>query len=49
VIRVRRLAGRPNSVALAVGAYLSAVAILVVPTIAVAVPWLNELQRLFAA
>lgn len=49
VIRVRRLAGQPNSVVLAAGAYLSAVAILVLPTIAVAVPWLNELQRLFAA
>lgn len=48
VIRVRRLAGQPNSVGLAIGAYLSAVAILVLPTIAVAVPWLNELQRLFA-
>jgi hypothetical protein len=35
-------------VALAVAAYLSAVVILVLPTIAVAVPWLTELQRLFA-
>ena len=49
VIRVRRLAGQPNSTPLAAAAYLSAVAILVVPTIAVAVPWLNELQRLFSA
>jgi Zn-dependent protease with chaperone function len=49
VIRVRRLAGRPNSAPLAAAAYLSAVAILVVPTIAVAVPWLHELQRLFSA
>ncbi len=49
VIRVRRLAGRPNSVPLAAAAYLSAVAILVLPTIAVAVPWLHELQRLFSS
>jgi hypothetical protein len=49
VIRVRRLGGKPNSVALAAIAYVSALAVLVVPTIAVAVPWLNELQRLFAA
>lgn len=48
VIRVRRLAGQPNSLALAATAYLCAVAVLVVPTIAVAVPWLNELHRLFA-
>jgi Zn-dependent protease with chaperone function len=46
VLRVRRLAGRPNSVALAAAAYLSAAAVLVVPTIAVAVPWLTELHRL---
>jgi Zn-dependent protease with chaperone function len=49
VLRVRRLAGRPNSVLFAAGAYLCAVAVLVVPTIAVAVPWLTELQRLFTA
>ncbi|MBI3216803.1 MAG: M48 family metalloprotease [Mycobacterium sp.] len=47
VVRVRRLAGRGNSVYLAAGAYLCAVAVLVVPTIALAVPWLTELQRLF--
>lgn len=46
VLRVRRLAGRPNSRTLAVCAYLSAGAILVVPTVAVAVPWLTELKRL---
>jgi Zn-dependent protease with chaperone function len=46
VLRVRRLAGRPNSVAWAAAAYLSAAAVLVVPTVAVAVPWLTELQRL---
>ncbi|MGA5465470.1 M56 family metallopeptidase [Mycobacterium sp. NPDC050041] len=47
VIRVRRLAGRPNSPLLAAVAYLAAVAVLVVPTVAVAVPWLTELHRLF--
>lgn len=46
LVRVRRLAGQPNSPALAAAAYLSAAAILVVPTIAVAVPWLVELKRL---
>ncbi len=46
VVRVRRLAGRPNSPVFAAAAYLSAVAVLVVPTIAVAVPWLTELKRL---
>ena len=29
-------------------AYLAATAILTVPTVAVAVPWLDELRRLFA-
>lgn len=48
VIRVRRLGGRPNSLALAVTAYLAAAAVLVVPTVAVAVPWLTELHRLFS-
>ncbi|CDO33736.1 Zn-dependent protease with chaperone function [Mycobacterium vulneris] len=48
VIRVRRLGGKPNSVAMAVTAYLAAAAVLVVPTVAVAVPWLTELHRLFA-
>jgi Zn-dependent protease with chaperone function len=47
VVRVRRLAGRPNSPVLAVAAYVTAAAVLVVPTIALAVPWLTELQRLF--
>lgn len=46
VIRVRRLAGRPNSVVLALAAYLAAAAVLVLPTLAVAVPWLTELHRL---
>lgn len=48
VIRVRRLGGKPNSVAMAVTAYLAAASVLVVPTVAVAVPWLTELHRLFA-
>ena len=47
VIRVRRLAGRPNSMLLSLGAYLAAVVVLVGPTIAVAVPWLAELNRIF--
>jgi Zn-dependent protease with chaperone function len=47
VVRVRRLSGRGNSLALSVAAYLAAAAVLVVPTIALAVPWLTELQRLF--
>ena len=49
VLRVRRLGGRPNSLALAMGAYISAAAVLVIPTVALAVPWLTELHRLFAA
>jgi Zn-dependent protease with chaperone function len=47
VLRVRRLGGRPNSLGLAVTAYLAAAAVLVVPTVALAVPWLTELHRLF--
>lgn len=49
VLRVRRLCGRPNSRALAAIAYSAAVTVLVVPTVAVAVPWLTELHRLFTA
>lgn len=49
VLRVRRLAGEPNSRALAASAYLAAAAVLVVPTLALAVPWLTELHRLFIA
>ena len=49
VVRVRRLAGRPNSLGLAVGAYAAAAAVLVIPTVALAVPWLTELHRLFLA
>ncbi len=47
VLRVRRLSGPPNSRAWALAAYLTAAAVLVIPTIAVAVPWLTELHRLF--
>jgi Zn-dependent protease with chaperone function len=47
VLRVQRLAGKPNSPLLAIAAYLAAAAVLVVPTVAVALPWLTELQRLF--
>lgn len=47
VIRVQRLAGRPNSLALSLLAYAAAAAVLVIPTLAVAVPWLTELHRLF--
>ncbi|KUI03540.1 Zn-dependent protease with chaperone function [Mycolicibacterium acapulense] len=49
VLRVRRLGGRPNSRVLAAGAYTAAAAVLVVPTFAVVLPWLTELQRLFTA
>ncbi|OBK78727.1 M56 family metallopeptidase [Mycobacterium sp. 1274761.0] len=49
VLRVRRLGGRGNSIAVAIGAYLAAAAVLVVPTVALAVPWLTELHRLFIA
>ncbi|MEO3759432.1 M56 family metallopeptidase [Mycobacterium sp. B14F4] len=49
VLRVRRLGGAPNSIALAGAAYLAAAAVLVLPTIAVVVPWLTELHRLFTA
>jgi Zn-dependent protease with chaperone function len=49
VLRVRRLGGRPNSRALAATAYLAAAALLVVPTLALTVPWLTELHRLFIA
>lgn len=47
VVRVRRLSGGGNSLALSAAAYLAAAAVFVVPTIALAVPWLTELQRLF--
>lgn len=47
VIRVRRLAGAPNSLALSLLAYCAAAAVLVIPTLAVAIPWLTELYRIF--
>lgn len=47
VVRVSRLSGPPNSLLLSAAAYASAAAVLVVPTVAVAVPWLTELHRLF--
>jgi len=47
VLRVRRLSGRGNSRVLSAAAYLAAAAVFVVPTVALAVPWLTELQRLF--
>lgn len=49
VTRVRRLSGKPNSLFIAAGAYVAAAAVLVIPTVAVAVPWLAELHRLFLA
>ncbi len=49
VVRVRRLGGRGNSLVVATGAYLAAAAVLIVPTVALAVPWLTELHRLFIA
>ncbi len=49
VIRVRRLAGRPNSLALSLFAYSAAAAVLVIPTLAVAIPWLTEIRQLFLA
>ncbi|MGV0717666.1 M56 family metallopeptidase [Mycolicibacterium sp. XJ662] len=47
LLRVRRLGGRGNSLAWGIAAYLAAAAVLVVPTYAVALPWLTELHRLF--
>src|SRR6202021_1209439 len=42
VLRVRRLSGRGNSPMLSAAAYLTAAAVLVVPTIALVVPWFTE-------
>lgn len=47
LIRVRRLGGEPNSLLLSLAAYTAAAAVLVLPTVAVAMPWLTELHRLF--
>jgi Zn-dependent protease with chaperone function len=49
LLRVRRLSGSGNSLMLSTAAYLVAAAVLVVPTVALAIPWLTELQRLFTA
>ncbi len=48
VLRVRRLSGQGNSRRLAALVYTAAAAVLAVPTVALAVPWLTELQRLIA-
>lgn len=47
LIRIQRLGGQIGDLRIASAAYLASTAILVVPTIAVAVPWLQELGRLF--
>ena len=47
VLRVRRLGGRGNSITMSITAYLAAAAVLLVPTVALVVPWLTELRRLF--
>jgi Zn-dependent protease with chaperone function len=47
LLRVRRLSGSGNSLMLSTAAYFAAAAVLVVPTFALAIPWLVELQRLF--
>ncbi|WP_396903536.1 M56 family metallopeptidase [Mycolicibacterium phlei] len=49
VLRVRRLCGNGNSLALSAAAYTAAAAVLVVPTYYVVLPWLTELHRLFTA
>ncbi|WP_067894533.1 M56 family metallopeptidase [Nocardia vaccinii] len=49
LIRIQRLAGPLGDLRIAMAAYLTAAAILVVPTLAVAIPWLVELKRLFRA
>jgi Zn-dependent protease with chaperone function len=49
VVRVRRLGGRGNSLVVGGCAYVAAAAVLVVPTVAVVLPWLTELNRLFTA
>ncbi|RVW04241.1 M56 family metallopeptidase [Rhodococcus xishaensis] len=49
LVRIQRLNGAGADARIAVSAYIAAAAILVVPTIAVAVPWLVELNRLFSS
>ena len=43
--RITRLAA-PNSTRVALVAYGAAAALIIVPTLAVAIPWLGELSRL---
>ncbi|MFF7941793.1 M56 family metallopeptidase [Nocardia gamkensis] len=47
LIRIQRLSERIGDIRIATAAYLGSAAILLVPTQAVAVPWLVELSRLF--
>ncbi len=47
--RVNRLCHDRPTPLLALAAYATAVAILVVPTLAVAIPWLTEISRLLTA
>ncbi|MFI9508480.1 M56 family metallopeptidase [Nocardia sp. NPDC052566] len=47
LIRIQRLSGPLGDLRLSTAAYLGSLAILVVPTLAVAIPWLVELSRLF--
>ncbi|MFE7746151.1 M56 family metallopeptidase [Nocardia sp. NPDC057455] len=47
LIRIQRLSEQIGDIRIATAAYLGSAAILVVPTQAVAVPWLVELSRLF--
>ncbi|WP_040836214.1 M56 family metallopeptidase [Nocardia brevicatena] len=49
LIRIQRLAGPVGDTRIAAAAYLASASILVVPTLAVAIPWLVELSRLFRA
>lgn len=49
LIRVQRLAADGPDRRIAVAAYVASAAILVIPTVAVAVPWLEELSRLFGS
>jgi len=49
LIRIQRLTGPLGDLRIATAAYMTAAAILVVPTLAVAIPWLVELNRLLSA
>jgi Zn-dependent protease with chaperone function len=49
LLRVRRLSGNGNSLWVSTAAYLAAAAVLIVPTVALAIPLLTELHRLFTA